>query len=218
MTVAQGSRIRRHRSAASIGGIAGLALLVGYFAYRSATTPPRPDLREAGAAEIVAYVSHERGLPKIPRIEGLQFFQEWRYVLAELPSKQEELRTCLADLPDDRRKAFSQAIFKHFKRTFLGDARQYQQTAQDQRFAFLEKKVAEYRDQATLVKDVASGFQRQFSGGQDDLQKWIMDHTTAEERALGEPYIDAIKRVREQVRKQQRPAASAPAPGPAPTP
>jgi hypothetical protein len=49
------------------------------------------------------------------------------------------------------------------------------------------------------------------SGGRrtDDIQQWAMENTTAEERALCEPYIDALKRVREQVKKEERPAPTA---------
>jgi hypothetical protein len=203
--------VKRHRRAALVGGIGGLALLTAYLAYEFAMTPARPDPRTAQAAEVVTYIADARGLPRLSQIEEQRFLQQWRDVLLQEPRNKEELKLCLADLGDQQRKSFSEAIFKHFKRAFLDDAGRYGQTPKDLKYEYLETKVAQYRQQAVFLKDVAMGFSKQFSGRQDDLQKWIMEHTSAEERAVGEPYLEALKRVREQIRKQQPAAASSPA-------
>jgi len=62
----------------------------------------------------------------------------------------------------------------------------------------------EGRDQALQFKDIALALKT--SGGQrtDDIQQWVMENTTAEERVIGEPFVDALKRVREQIKKEER--------------
>lgn len=202
---------KRHRHAALYGGIGGLALLVAYFAYEFVMTPAPPDARTAPSAEVVAYIADARGLSKLSQIEEQRFLHQWRDLLLEDSAKKEELKECFVDLDDHRRRAFSEAIFKHFKRSFLDDARRFGQLSKEERYEYLHGRVAQYRQQAGFVKDVAVGFSKQFSGRQDDLQKWIMEHTSAEDRAIGEPYLEALKRVREQIRKQQPAAASSPA-------
>ncbi|MBN2563746.1 MAG: hypothetical protein JXQ75_22745 [Phycisphaerae bacterium] len=196
--------VKQHRRAALIGGIAGLVLLFGYIGYNFAMTPPQPDLQTAKAAEVVAYIADERGLAKLPQINQQQFLIRWRDLVMREPQKKEELKECFLSLNDDQRKAFSDAVFKHVKRTFLDDAQQYRQTLKDTRHEFLRKKIAEYHEQAVFMKDVAVGFKKQVSGTQEDMQKWVMEHTSPEERALGEPYVDALKRVREQIKKEER--------------
>ena len=210
--------VKRHRRAAFIGGLAGLLLLVGWIAYDFSMTPLRPDLHTAKAAQIVAYIGDERGLPTLPQIEEHQFLLQWRDIVMQDHEKREELKACFTHLDKPQRKVFSEAIFKYFKRAFIDDAKRYARTPADQKYDFLHKKTAEYREQALFMKEVAVGFKDQVSGRQDDLQKWIMEHTTAEDRAIGEPYFDALKRVREQVKKQQRAPASAPAQTSKPTP
>jgi len=203
--------VKHHRHAAIGGGIVGVGLLVAYFAYGFAVTPAQPDLQTANAAEVVAYISNERGLDKLPQIEEQQFLLRWRDIVMKEPKKKEELKECFLKLDDAQRKIFSEAIFKHFKRAFLQDAKQYSHLPDDQKHGFLRKKLEDGRRQAVFMKDVAVGFKKQFSGRQDDFQQWLMEHTTAEERALGEPYVDALKRVREQMKKQQKAPASFPA-------
>lgn len=202
--------VKRYRRAALGGGCVGLLALAAYFGYDYAMTPARPDLPTASARDVVAYISSDRGLPKLPQIEEQQFLLEWRFILAEFPEKREELKACFSEVDDQQRKAFSEAMFKHFKRAFLEDAKRFLRTSKEQKYAFLRKKVAEYRDQAGLLKDLAVGFKKQFTGRQDDVQKWIIEHTTADERAVAEPYVDALKSVREQVRKEERAPTSAP--------
>ena len=196
--------VNRHRPAALIGGIAGAGILIGYVVYYFAMIPPTPDLKTAPPAEVVAYVGNERGLDRLPQIEQQNFMLRWRDVLLEDAGKKDALRACLETLPDEPRKAFSEAIFKHLKRAFLDDAKLFSQTPKEQQYAFLQKRIIEGREQILFIKDVTIGLKNTLPGSQDEFQKWLLEHTTPEERAWGEPYYNALKRVRVQVEKEER--------------
>lgn len=193
--------VRKHNKAAIIGGAAGLLLLVGYIAYESVATPGRPDVRTAGAAEIVAYIANDRGLSKLAQIQQREFLQQWRDTLTQDAGKKDDLRACLETLDEDLRKAFTDSMFKHFKKTFLDDAKQFNQLAENQKYGFLKSRIIEGREQIVLLKGITAGLKGQYTGSQDDFQKWLIEHTTPEERALGEPFYNALKRIRPQVDK-----------------
>ena len=194
----------RHRPAALVGGLIGLILLVAYVAYELAMTPSVPDLQKSPAKDVVAYIASPRGLDKQPQVEQQRFLERWRDLVTQDPKKKDELKACFESIDDELRQGFSAEIFKHFKRNFLDDARAYGRLAMDERNAFLRDRIGQYRDRALFVKDVARGFSKQFKGTEEDLRGWIMEHTTPEERTIGEPYVDALKKAEEQVRKENR--------------
>lgn len=196
--------VKRHHRAAVAGGIVGLTLLLGYVAYNFAMTPGRPDVQSAPPTAVVAYVSSERGLGGLPQIEQRRFLERWGELLRADAKRREALRACLENLTDEDRRAFTDAMFKHFKRTFLDDARQYGRLPKDQQYDFLKKRIIAGSEQVLLLKDVTTGLKSPFAGNQDEFQNWLMEHTTPEERAVGEPYFNALKRVRLQVEKQDR--------------
>jgi hypothetical protein len=117
--------------------------------------------------------------------------------------RKKELKTSFETLDKNVRKDFSAELFKHIKRSFLDDARGYARLAQEERYAFLRDRIDQYSERALFVKDVAAGFSKQFKGTEEDLRGWIMEHTTAEERAIGEPYVEALKRAEEQVHQEK---------------
>jgi len=199
--------VKSRPRAAMIGGLAGLALLIGWLAYDAAATPSKPVVQNAPAAEVVAFISNERGLASLPQIEQERFLRQWREHILNEPHKT-ELKRCLQALPDDERKAFTSAIMRQFKQTFLSDARQYAAlSSPEEKFAFVRARVESYREEKGAMIEIASALKSGVSGTQEDLQQWILEHTTPEERAIGEPYYEALQRVREQLKKQQRVAA-----------
>jgi hypothetical protein len=202
--------VHRHRPAAMAGGLIGLALLIGYIAYEYVLTPSAPDLQKCTAAEVITYIGSPRGLAKLPQVQQQRFLERWRDLVTQDAKKKEELKACFEGMDEDARKDFSAELFKHIKRSFLDDAKGYARLAQEERYAFLRDRIDQYRERALFVKDVAAGFSRQFKGTEDDMRGWIMEHTTAEERAIGEPYVEALKRAEEQVHKEKR-RAGAPA-------
>jgi hypothetical protein len=196
--------VRRHRRAAAAGGIVGLALLLGYVAYNFAMTPNRPDLQAAPPSTVVAYVGSARGLSGLPQIEQRRFLERWGELLRADAKRREDLRACLENLTDDDHKAFTEAMFAHFKRAFIDDAKQYARLPKEQQYDFLKKRIIDGRDQVLLLKDVTAGLKSPFAGNQDEFQNWLMEHTTPEERAIGEPYFNALKHVRPQMEKEDR--------------
>ena len=206
--------VKRHRPAALFGGMAGVALIVGWFGYDIAMTPAKPDIGNAEAKEIVAYISNERGLAKLADVEQEQFLRRWQEHVVQ-PGKDVELKECLDGLDEESRRAFGEAIFRQAKRKFLDEAKRYSaQTTPQERNDFIRERLEEYAAQSAFTKKVAGSFRGSGPKSQDELQKYIMEHTTAEERAIGEPYAEALKRVREVVKKEQRGAqASAANPG-----
>ena len=204
--------VTKHRHAVLIGGLAGLLILGSYVAYVLAMTPKMPNLKTAPASEAVAYVSDSRGLGKLSQIEQQQFMQRWRDVLVEDSKKKAELRDCLDKLTEKQREAFTEAMFTHMKRAFLDEAKTFSQTPREEQYAFLKKRILEGRQQLLLMKDIAVAFKNQYTGNQDDLQKWLLDHVTAEERALGEPYFNALKQERPRIEKEAQTSQPASAP------
>lgn len=213
MTIEAKNTIHRHRASAYAGGAVGLAILIGWFAYNAAMTPDKPVIQTAKAAEVVEYIRNDRGLNKLPQIEQLQFLEQWKeHVMQEGPKQ--ELKECFDNLDENQRKTFVAAITRHFKRAFMDDARRYTQLTQPgERNTFIRDRLKQYATEGLFLKDVARSFRNDLRGSPDDMKRWIMDNTTPEERAIGEPYADALKRVREQIRQQEQapkpPAASA---------
>lgn len=201
--------VKTHRPAAVIGGVVGLILIVAWFGYNMAMTPARPEIARAKPAEVVAYISNERGFASLTQIEQEQFLTQWKDYLLQ-PGHDAELRECIDSLSENERKAFAEAVFKQAKRAFVDDAKRYaQQTTPETKNKFIRDKLDQYASQAEFTKRVASGFKGNAPKSQDELQKWIIENTTAEERAIGEPYVEALKRVREMVKKEQRGAQAA---------
>jgi hypothetical protein len=209
--------VHRHRPAAMAGGLIGLALLIAYVGYQYAMTPSAPDLQKSPPAEVIAYIANSRGLDKLAQVEQQRFLERWRDMVMQDAKKKDELRACFETLDEDVRQSFSEGMFKHFKRNFLDDAKAYARLPQEERYAFLHDRIGQYRERAMFVKDVARGFSKQFKGTEEDLRGWVMEHTTAEERAIGEPYVEALKRAEELVRKEKRRAAPAATSAEAPT-
>ncbi len=206
------SNMKQYHKAAIVGGVIGLTLLVAYVAYVIAETPAVPDLMTAPAAEVVAFVANERGLAKQPQIEQKRFLERWREVVTQDAKRKEELRVSFEGLDDAQRKAFSAELFQHLKRAFMDDAKCYLRMPQDDRFDFLKQRLDEYNRGTVFAKEVAIGFSKQFRGTEDDLRRWVMENTTPEERAIGEPYFQALEQVQEQIRKAERPVRPTSAP------
>ncbi|MFH1420282.1 MAG: hypothetical protein ABII12_18570 [Planctomycetota bacterium] len=196
--------VKKHSPAALFGGAVGVVLLIACVIYVVAGTPERPDLQTASASQIVAYIADDRGLAQLAQIEQQAFLEQWEKVVSENAAKKADLRACFENIGDDERKEFSDAMFKHIKRSFLLDAKRFHRLPADETFAFLRERTDTYRQRALFIKDVAVGFKKQFTGSEDDLRKWVMEHTTAEDRTIGEPYYQALERVKDQIAREQR--------------
>jgi hypothetical protein len=198
------STIKRHRTAAFAGGGVGLVLLIGWIAYNSAMTPTRPIIQTAKAGDVVDYISNSRGLASLARVEQRQFLDQWKsHVMQEGPKR--ELKAHFEGMDEDARKRFVESITPHFTRAFLDEAQAYAElTSPDDRHKFVMAKLQQHAGEALILKDVARSFKNDFRGGPDDVQRWILENTTPEERAIGEPYADALKRIREQKRQQEQ--------------
>jgi hypothetical protein len=198
-----GNVYKRHRTAVLAGMVCGLVILAAWVGYEWGMTPAVPNVQQAPAEEVVAYIGNPRGLARMPQIQQEQFLQQWKDHVQKEPARS-QLRECFRTLEEETRKAFSAAIMKQIKRAFLADARQFSSlTSPEDRSGFTRNKVLQYRDEALFMKDVAVGFKAPVGSRTDDAQQWVMENTTAEERAIGEPYYNALKRVRDQVRKEQ---------------
>jgi hypothetical protein len=172
--------------------------------YNSAMTPARPVIQTARAGEVVEYISNERGLNKLAQYEQKQFLEQWKtHVMQEGPRK--ELKELFESMDESARKRFVAAITRHFKRAGLEDARRFAQlTNPGERNKFISERLDQYMSEGLLFRDLARSFKSDMAGGPDEVQRWILENTTPEERAVFEPYADALKRVREQMRQQEQ--------------
>lgn len=195
--------VKRHRPAAVIGGVVGLVVLAGWIGYVVAMTPSRPVISTAPAEEVVAYIANSRGFASLPDIEQKQFMERWE-AHVKIEENKQELKQCFDQLSDNERKAFTEAIARQFKRSVMDDARRFSQlTTPAQKHDFVRRKLEEGRNQMSFIKEVASAF-RPNLGGREEFNQWVLEHTTPKERALGESYIEALKRVDLQIQKEQR--------------
>jgi hypothetical protein len=204
--------VKRHRPAAIYGGIAGLVVVLAILGWKVVDvmlTPDMPNVAIAGQPEIVRYVSDSRGLAELPDIEQQQFLEKWKQNVTTDAKRKDELRAAFDSLDDKSRKAFTESIVEHGKRHFLDDARRYHSLPDTARFKFLRERIDAFMTDAMFMKDVAMAFKRDVDTSPDAVQRWVLEHTTAEERAIGEPYLNAFRNMQLQMRKEQRTTAPA---------
>lgn len=200
--------VKRHRPAAYIGGAAGLLILAAWVSYVVLTTPDVPVIATAKAAEVLAFVADDRGLSELPQIEQEQFLKRWEAHAAQ-PENKDELLESFERLEDEQRKRITDVMLKHFKRALVADARRFDQLQTPaEKNTFCRRKVAELKTQSQFIKEVVTAFNPDY-GGRDEMNKWIIDHTSAEERELGAAFIAALDRVRKQMKKESRTTAPA---------
>ncbi len=195
--------VKRHRPAAFIGGAAGLLILAAWVSYVVLTTPNVPVINTATASEVLAYVADERGLSELPQIEQEQFLERWEAHVTK-PENKQELIDSFDQLEDEQRKCITDVMLKHFKRALIADARRFAQLQTPaEKNTFCRRKVAELKTQSQFIKDVVSAFNPDY-GGRDEMNKWIIDHTSAEERELVAAFIAALDRARKPMKKESR--------------
>lgn len=196
--------VKHHRPALIIGSAVGLALITGFIGYELAATPAVPVVPKASASEIVNYIANKRGLAGLPDVQQKQFLDDWKRRLNDTAAR-DDLKACLKNLDEEKRRDFVNGLARQLKKAFLEDAKQFARLKMPgEKSEFCRQKLVEGRDQALQFKDIALALKT--SGGQrtDDIQQWVMENTTAEERVIGEPFVDALKRVREQIKKEER--------------
>lgn len=200
--------VKRHWPAAIIGGTVGLLILLAWVSYVALVTPEVPVIQTAPAAKVLAFIADERGLSGLPEIEQEQFLERWEKHATQ-PANKKELIESFDELNDEQRKRITDVTFKHLKQAFVADARRFARLETPaEKNTFCRRKVAELQAQSEFIKDVVVAFNPDF-GGRDQMNKWILDHTSAEERDLGTAFLAALDRVRKQMEKESR--ASAPA-------
>lgn len=202
--------VKHHRPALVIGAVAGLSLIVGFVYYEFSSTPTTPIVAKASAAEMIEFIANDRGLAKLPDIQQKQLLDEWQRHLSDAKAR-DELKTLIKDMNEEKKKDFVNALLRRLKKSFLDDAKKFATlTTSAEKSTYCRQKLVEGRDQALQFKDFAVLFKSNSGTRTDDVQQWVMENTTAEERAIGEPYVDALKRVREQVKKEERAPTTAP--------
>lgn len=202
------ANLKRHRPAALIGGLAGLLLVGGWFGYEIAMTPAQPTVASAPTPEIVSFIINPRGLRKLVDIEQAQFLDRWKERITKSNGK-DEVRDALRALSDDDRKSFTEVIFKHLKRVFMDEATHYASlTTSAEKSEFCRKRVEDFSAQQAFMKDLAVVFKDDFPGP-DKFQEWVLRHTSPSERQIGEPYVEALKRVASQIKKESRATTTA---------
>ncbi len=202
--------VKKHRSSAVLGGVAGILLVGGYFAFQVIMTPAEPEIQTAPATEVIDYVINSRGLENLADIEQQRFLDRWKSRITGDDAYRTALKTGLQNLSDADRKAFTEVLFGHIKKVFVDDATQFAQltTAGDQS-QFCRRKFKELESQKAFLTDLAAVFSADFRGNK--IEEWILAHTSAAERQVGEPYYDALKRVGTQLKNEAR--AQTPNPG-----
>jgi len=209
--------ITTRKRPAMIGGLVGMVAvlgIIGYVAFGIFVTPGKPTLATASQKEVLSYITNSRGLGKLPRVEQEKFMLAWKQSLMADDAKKKDLKNCFDGMSDAERAEFTDAIFDHIRRSFVDDASIYARTPSNERYKFLRDKFKEYSGEALFVKDVGDSFKGAigFNWSTDEQQKWVIEHTTPQERAICEPYIQALQDMKIMIRKEEgRNAESQPA-------
>ena len=206
--------VKQHRRSAIYGGIGGLVVVLifgGWAVLEIIRTPNKPNVHTASQTDIVAYVANSRGLDRLAQIEQERFLRDWKDTVMPDAERRSGLAAALGSLDDLSRKSFGETVMKHMKRDFMQDAERYDQIRNsDEVYAFLRERHAEYGDNALFMKEVGAAFRNDLDSSPEKVQEWVIGHTNAEERALGESYVEALKSVKMQIRREQSAAQTPP--------
>jgi hypothetical protein len=156
---------------------------------------PRVPDATTPAAEVVWFIAHEKGLPRLDqrRFEALleQQLRRLRQDAAFRAAFVAEYSTSSAE----EQKAFRFHLFDAFKPVVMGDIRRFHELRGPAREQYVDERIVAYNRMAVLWGDLRDQEIKATIGPtltKDELFELLLEKTTEEERALGAAYAQAV--------------------------
>lgn len=189
------------------GAVTVVALVLGlggYWLYDTLTAPPVPDVKVASAKEIAAFMGHPRGLIRMSRGEQLAFLADF-WPRFNTPETKKQFSDLMAEMAPSEIGRMQEVIFELAKAQITDDAEQYNRLPEDERLAFIRSRIDKYDAFRANFRGKSSHDMKQgLPVDPDEWSKSVMTRTTAADRALCQPYIEALQNEIERQHKEGR--------------
>lgn len=155
-----------------------------------------PGVPEASAPpdEVVRFIVHEKGLPRLdrPRCEAFLQQQVLRLVRDE-PYRGRFAAEYRVSSPEEQR-AFREHLFDAFKPLVMDDIRRFHELPETARPAYLDERIVAYNRLSKLLSNaqVDKSIAGAPADAQADLLSTLMQKTTEQERQMGMAYAQAL--------------------------
>lgn len=170
--------------------VGGLGLAAHFFllvpAEPRATTPPD---------QVVAYIAHPDGLPRLSPARREAFIQTQITRLVRDDTYRRQFLAALRTSTTEEQRAFRSNLFDVFKPIVMSDVERFQQTPEPQRLAYLDERIVTYNRMARMVGQVHIGKQElgPAAASPEELFQLLMAKTTEAERARALGYLATLQ-------------------------
>lgn len=212
--------LSQYRRETILGGIGiGGALLIfglGWFVLNVVFAPPIPELKTASVDEVANFLSHKRGLARLPIPQRRQVFFDTMAYYGKDATRGNLLARRLVRMAPSERAVIREAVFDILKEDFLNDAEQYNKLPESEKEKFIEEKSKQYESSRASLRGGAGG-----DGGEnmtkiaeaflndpgvprnsDQFTKALVTRTSPRDRAMAKPLLDGLSKAHEQHRRQ----------------
>jgi hypothetical protein len=168
--------------------------------------PPVPDPQVATVEEVADFLSHKRGLARLPVQRRKEVLGRTLTYYSRDPVRREMLADRIEQMAPRERVVIREAVFEIVKEDFITDAKEFLKLPEEKKEKFVEQKLEEYESvrQEYRGRDGARNIGESFMNDpgvpsrSDAFAKAIVTRTTARERAMAKPYADKISQLVEQ--------------------
>lgn len=190
-----------------VGAVTAFVLVAGlggYWLVDTLTAPPVPDVKVASADEIAAFMGHPRGLIRMSRGEQIAFLADFwpRFNSAE---GKKEFGAVMAKMAPSETGRMQEVIFELVKAQVMHDAEKYNSMPDERRDEFVRARVNHYDSfRGNFRGDAVDEMKEGLPVDPDEWSKSVMTRTTAADRALCQPYLEALQNEIENQRRAGR--------------
>lgn len=184
----------RWLSIAAITIVPIVILGIGWWILDAVVLSPSAPGPGAAAEQCVAFIAHPKGLARLDRGAREEFVDAQFRRLVEQPSFGPELAGALRRSTREEQEGFRNNLFDVFKPRILEDARRLHELPRDQRQAFLDAKLIDFKKSERLLRavNISKGALGGAMVDEAGALRMIQSKITDEERALGIAYFKAM--------------------------
>lgn len=203
-----GTTAPKQQQALKVAGVVTAVVLVGllggYWLVDTLTAPPVPDVKVASAEDIATFMGHQRGLIRMSHGEQVAFLADF-WPRFNSPQGKTEFGAVMAEMAPSELGRLQEVIFDLTKAQVMDDAEKFNKLPDEQRDEFVRQRVDQYDTfranfRGREVDDLKEGL----PVDPDEWSKSVMTRTTAADRALCQPYIEALQNEIENQRRAGR--------------
>lgn len=153
------------------------------------------------AAEVVAFLAHDKGLPRLTDAERDALIRRHLRRWSTDAHYRYEFATAVRRSTTEERTAFRRHVFDAFKPLVLTDVRQYHAANSESQQVYLDDRIVAYNRMTRALG--GAGVDRAALGdalpSSTDLMNLVLARTSEEERSLATAYLTALGRRIEQI-------------------